>query len=233
MNDSRLEQLIRMAVEADELASGAPESDFASRPVYTNRRAIDVRFGRNLRWVPYAAAAGVAIAVVGTWFVSQYNNVQKTRQLASHTSKSISPIYIEDRTSGGGKTSASDDVAASIPEQNVVVAIFHDPISGQRCVKWREHDWTDNKCLSDVESEEVQTVNVGRACTPMPRQVLMIALSGPQTELPTNDTTAAQLADCILEGDRYCDSVGTCYVPATTRCVSPNVSFKIETMSYK
>lgn len=239
MNDSRIEELLRMAVEADDFELEAEE-----RPAVLARVAGGRIVGwgqKRSAWVIAATAACAALAFAGAWFVG-------LRSVPRPVSPHQTPIAVNTDKAGVEPEQSPLDTEVEIVEnsasgttrlvsmegsgeQSVVLAIFHDPYSGCRCVQWREHDWSENRCLNEVPSQELTGVDVGGPCMPSPRQKLLVALAGPERALPTTDVKARELAECILGGERMCDSEGSCYAQATRECLPDNVSFKIEAVA--
>lgn len=246
MNDARIEQLLRMAVEADELEDACEGRSPVIARLHNGK--VTMIAARRRMWAGFALAAGVAIAFAGAWIIGVRSGtpqaspivdntpVQPTEHTIELTSDTphvkIEKNVIAATPDGGGSIRTANNDLGDSGEQSVVLAIYHDPYVGCRCVKWRPHDWAENRCLSDVGAQEIKGVDVGRPCMPAARQKLLVALSGPEQDLPTTDAKATQLAECILAGDRLCDTEGTCYEPAARECVPKNVSFKIESVAY-
>lgn len=222
-SDRQLELLARMAVEAQGLEASDHDAALGSaavRTIHGPGRAAP-RAGRRLLLgriaggvLATAAMVGLAAGVISQW--TQGGN----------------PVP------GNGTASATFAAGALAPlgsdENTVLLAVFHDEFAGTRCVSWRDYDFDGNRCLGDVSEKELRGLCLRTAgldsCGPKPRQVMLVALAGPRHSLPKSDLSARQLADCILGGERMCDSAGACYVPAARGCVPKNVSFRIETL---
>lgn len=244
MNDARIEQLLRMAVEADELEDACE----GRSPVIARLRngKVTMLAARRRMWAGMALAACAALAFAGAWVIGVRSGTPRPDAggLAARgparaapapergADEHVLPTRIEVVSKTTAPLRSSAGVVPDGPEQSVVLAIYHDPYVGCQCVKWRPHDWAGNRCLSDVGAQEIKGVDVGRPCMPAARQKLLVALSGPEKDLPTTDAQATTLAECILGGDRMCDTEGTCYEPAARECVPKTVSFKIETVAY-
>lgn len=219
--DRDLDRLARLAIEADRLEGLEPE------PLAIAHAPGAARAWSGRRLVSRVLATA-AIVALGAAVISQF----------------VSPATPTHRGGSGGVLAAGQTGRAVIlqpaqaardsGEDTVILAVFHDPLVGTRCVSWRDYDFDGNKCLTDVSEKELRGLCLRSAgldsCGEHPRQVMLVALAGPRHSLPESDSSAQQLADCILSGERMCDSAGACYVPAARGCVPKNVSFRIETV---
>jgi hypothetical protein len=127
----------------------------------------------------------------------------------------------------------SDRVDPGTVQQCVVIGIFRDD-HGAMCVKVRPQEWAGNKCLSEVTPQELRTVSLGQACTPVVSRTLVVAMAGPQRSLPKTEWEAAGVAQCIVGGvdTRHAglDDVRS-YMNAAASCVSPEVAVKVEAVA--
>lgn len=223
-DDRDIERLLRMAVEAEGLES--PDPLVPGTRHAPGRRTPDAGRRWVLRRLAGGALATAALLVLGLAVFSQLTG-------------GASPARL--RPDGGISTAGLapralivQPAAAGTDEDTVLLAVFHDELAGTRCVSWRDYDFGGNKCLGDVSEKELRGLCLRSAgletCGLKPQQVMLVALAGPRHSLPESDSSAQQLADCILRGERMCDSAGACYVPAARGCVPKNVSFRIETV---
>lgn len=242
MNDARIEQLLRMAVEADDLEDACEGRSPVIARLHNGK--VTMVAARRRMWAGMALAACAALAFAGAWVIGVRSGTPRTQ--GDQTAATPSGVEATNGSTLAGRVEPNrierDGVPqtrvelvsadAAGPDQNMVLAIYHDPYAGCRCVKWRSHDWSENRCLSEVGAQEIKGVDVGRPCMPSAQQKLLVALSGPARDLPNTDAKASALAQCILDADRPCDAEGTCYEPAARECVPKNVSFKIEAVAY-
>lgn len=223
-SDGDIERLLRMTVEVERLE--APEPSVLGTLHAPGRRTPQA--GR--RWTPRRLAGGAlataAVLALGVAVFSQLTGVvtpSPVRRDEGALAAGLTPrgVIVQPATAGTG-------------EDTVLLAVFHDELAGTRCVSWRDYDFAGNKCLGDVSEKELRGLCLRSAgletCGSKPQQVMVVALSGPRDSLPESDSSAQQLADCILRGERMCDSAGACFVPAARGCVPKNVSFRIETV---
>src|SRR5262249_22617626 len=96
------------------------------------------------------------------------------------------------------------------PECGVIIVIVHDLRGISRCVQVRGEAWH-GRCPADLSRWELTAPHVARACMSGSKQMVILALSGPAAQLPTNDRSAEDLAACILGIPRGCDTEGACY----------------------
>lgn len=225
MNDDKLQRLLAMAQQVDDLSVSAGEpvpdnelpvmSSFASTRHVVIRRLVLLGAG-------VAAAAALSLAILVPEVFTR--SVSSTPQLVSGVEPGLRMVHPAPRL--GTVPDALAD------EHCVVVAIHRDKLGGLRCVDFKPHEWDENRCLSDVSPTELRdTAMQSDPCGTPEHQMVLVALSGPRSALPTSAANAAELARCILAGRRDCDTEGRCFVGAASRCVPADVSVRIETVS--
>lgn len=268
MNDTRIAELARMAVEVDELEREAMIALEADRlrldEVHAERRsraeAVGLTAGNGRRrWVlagwtaaglaaaaclgvtmtvgllaimPERSPAGTGVAVVPD--VTQRTieqAMQKTReQLASNQPGESVPAQPLPATF----TPHADDLVNVAHMNNaeqccVVIALVRDLGGVLRCVQWRQHEW-DVRSVSGMDAQDLKSA-VPATCDAGPRQVVLVAVTGPTHSLPRTDESAAELATCILGSPRGCDTDAMCFNGAAARCLPNDVSVKVETVA--
>jgi hypothetical protein len=228
MNDRRINDLVRMAMEADELEADAQSPD---RHLAGAIDAVPSGRSGSLRgwWAGAAlAAAGIAVVVALPFFTGHASKPGATiveGRLGvpgpKGTIEVVSPAVVVN--------TALERVDPGTVERCVVVAIFRDDHGRMNCVKSKPHEWSENRCLGEVSSQELRRVVVGQGCSSSADQALMVALAGPQRSLPKTEADAMGLATCILGSP--CENDPRCLANAAAECVPAEVSVKIETVA--
>lgn len=243
MNSSRIEHLVRMAVEADAVEALAEGREPEARP------EVVVRAGARW-WLGMSAglAAAAAVALVAVWpsIAPRGSAVLPAPRLADSGQRDRVLPMLKLPTQGRSPMVSTAPILSSTPkregvspidpsmvEQCIVVAIYRDTRGGLRCVRWQPQEWAENRCLSEVSAHELKSVAMRHPCAENGQQLVLVAMSGPKAVLPTNDTNAAELAECILDWPRACEGEGACYLSAASRCVPPGVSVKVETVAIR
>ena len=227
MDERRIDSLIRMAAEIDEMERaagaatglrlvGASEGRAARRPTVIVRA---MRIGAFA-----AAAACVALAV---HFANQPAQTSPTPvPVAVNNGRGPSPsIHSEKlrpldpadavKTLAGKKLTAEQfndwlhsfehpkptDVAAG------VLAIFQDSEGVVRCVRWVPHNFG-GRTLDKLRPGELVEATYGPHCSVIgPHRLIAVAVTGPKENLPDSDERAQALAQCIVGGNTIrCDA---------------------------
>ena len=245
MNDRQINDLVRMAMEVDELESGAADARPAPGlhladmdPASASSRSLrDRRPAVRAWWIGAGLAAAAVVAIA---------SMTSPRVLPTGPKPGDTPIA----TNPNGPSTPHNVVTPSVPEDHVavapaparervdlgaverciVVAIYRDTRAGVRCVQFKPQVWSENKCLSEITPSELRQVTLGQPCTPA-NQTLLVALAGPQKKLPQSQPEAEGLATCILDRPRDCGSDSKCLATAATECVPPDVSVRLESVA--
>lgn len=250
MNDRRIKNLVRMAMEVEELEShvNAPALRLAGEPAELRRRAWFAS-GVGMMGIGLAAAAGLALVFALPAMMQPRNS--------GHTNNTSLATTAADNSAGTPKDNtivrhmptsapiqnanhaalavvptvsvAADRVDPDNVERSMIMAIYRGARGQMQCVKMKPHEWSENKCLTDVTSQELKCVSVGQACTASADHALVVALSGPQKSLPRNESDAVHLATCILGSP--CENDSKCLSLNAAQCVPEGVSVKIETVA--
>jgi hypothetical protein len=225
ITDQHLDRLVAMALEAETLDGVNPPEAVPTGRRHAGRARVPGAARRLLPGV-LACAAMVALAGVVGW---------QMFGVLSPAASTDRPRIARSSPSGPPATVLAQ---APVPddEQTVLLAIYHDPIVGTRCVQWRDFDFDKNRCLADVSPTELRGLCLKSAglcaCPADLTNVTLVALAGPRSALPATDSAALSLADCILASDRPCDSAGACYLPAARSCLPKGVSVKVENVGF-
>lgn len=255
MNDLRIADLVRQAVELDELerdvAGAGQDEQRADDVAQTNpglrlahdgsireaRRDPRAERHRILRGVgaglAVAACAGVVMSVAALLMLPDRGPAKPT----------IAAVPVEDGRGLPARTPQHSDmrdvVAATAPASKgftpsadeqccVVIAMVRDASGVLRCVQWRQHEWDAHR-VNGMSAMDLKTA-VPSPCMNIPQQMVLVAVTGPTRSLPSTDESAARLASCILGSPRGCEMEGMCFTNAAARCLPNDVSVKVETV---
>ena len=242
MNDRQINDLVRMALEADELESAAGQGlrlvgiEDEDAPA----RRAGVVWGARL-WIgaAVAAAAAVAGALLLPSVIAPSGAVDSGKAIAvapvETTHEDSTPVEpVPPIVKHQSLTQVPPSVTHERPdlggvEQCVVVTIYRDMRQGKHCAQMQNQVWSGNKC--DADPAELRGITLGQPCIASVNQTLVVALSGPQRELPKSENDARGLADCILGSPRDCGSEMRCLASAAADCVPAHVSVKLEAVA--
>lgn len=186
MDDSELQQLLRMAREAEELAESADPVSIPLRPVWRRPGA-------------WAGLSGLAAAAAIAWMVAPGAGPSVTPAdlspivLAPEEAAPPEPMETAMENTDTPPVRIVNTKPAVEPEQSVVFAIFRDPEGGCSCVQMEDADWGTRR-LADVGRNELLAAVLDEPCTTMARQVLVVGVSGKPGTLPASHDAAERLA---------------------------------------
>jgi hypothetical protein len=186
MDDRELQQLLRMAREAEELADSAIPVSIPFRPLWK-------RPGTWAALSTLAAAAAVAIVwvVVPPAPPSVVTPEPGPLAVLPHHEEPTPEVATQDDDPAPVRIVRSEP--GDEPEQSVVFAIFRDPTGGCSCVQMENADWG-SKRLADVGRNELLAAALDDPCTTMARQVLIVGVSGKRGTVPATHDDAERLA---------------------------------------
>jgi hypothetical protein len=244
MNDQRISELVRMAMEVDGLEAEANGPQLRLVGAGGEDDLSPVR-RRRAWWMGTSAAAAAALAL---WFVvpAFQRGSAPITPIADGTGSSVSgvekPVIVRNQRLTPDPVAspaieyppmvlntAQERADPGSVERCIVVAIYRDDRGAMHCVKVKPHEWSENKCLNEISQQELRCVSVGQPCSASADHAMLVALSGPQRSLPKTEADAVRLAGCILGSPSENDSRG--YANAAADCVPAGVSVKIETTS--
>ena len=242
MNDRRINNLVRMAMEVEQLETDAttPGLRLVGEPAVVRRRAWFAS-GAGMAGIGLAAAAGLALvfAIPGMLHTSEPvktvvatnggGNSAETPKANNIIVRSIKQAAPVENVNLAMTNPLTDRVDPGTVERSMVMAIYRGSRGQMQCVKMKQHEWSENKCLTEVTPQELKCVSVGQACTASADHALMVALSGPQKSLPRTESEAMHLATCILGSP--CENDSKCLSLTAAQCVPDGVSVKIETVA--
>lgn len=238
MDDRRLESLIRMASEIEELERAAADTP-ALRLVHAPAAPRAARSVPRL-WLRVgtfaAAAACVAMAIMlarpaspgargPVAVVPDPAPVAPVRPpLKLAIEPTITPEYARKLIE---TLEGRNEVATG------VLAIYEDSAGVVRCVRWHPHEF-DGRTLDELTPGEVVRVSYGRPyCAVVgPHRLIAVAVRGPVKNLPTSDERAQALAECIVgEPPTRCEAQPMLVASDTPGCLPNGLEYMVETLA--
>lgn len=227
MNDRHLENLLRMAHEAEEL----------DRSARAGHAAYVIPVWR--RWVlgvgGLAAAAALAITVVHGTFASK-PVVHSPVRIASSDHVRVQPVKahtLSDEELAAVQRALADlidstDDAAGDRDEALVIAISGAPDDRScECVRWRRVELPRGRELADLTRGELLRLGLQESCSPHAGKLLVVAVASDAISL--NAETADRVAACL--NGQSCGEVGSCYATAALACLPPDATVVAETLA--
>jgi hypothetical protein len=230
MNDRSMGELVRMAMEVDELER--EPSSAAPRLRLVGGEGESVHPLPTRRWWIGMTAAAAAILTMAAALPLMMRPPVKVEPAIADKIESPLPVAPVELRSATVETVVRPSAPATAPvdagsiERCVVVAIYRNNRGGLDCVSPPTPQvWQGNKCLSEVSAQELKTLTLDRACSPRESdRALVVAMAGPQRSLPKTESDAMGLATCILGGPDEWQGL------RAESCVPPEVAVKIEAL---
>lgn len=113
-----------------------------------------------------------------------------------------------------------------------VLAIYEDSSGVVRCVRWQPHDFG-GKRLDQLRPGELVRVSYGPHCAIVgPHRLIAVAVRGPVEKLPDSDERAQELAECIVgESPARCEAQPTTVGPNSPGCFPTGLQVMVETLA--
>ncbi len=188
MNEQEFDNLIRMAVEIDELERSALAFDEADRRDVTIpiRRAGGMQ--RPRRYLLSAAtAAAVILALLPT-----LSNESPTPS-ANDTPFEIAYCPTVPQLNG----IRIDRFEPSSPRECAVLAIFRAWHTDCDCLAWQLYEWDDGRPLAELTPEKVHEIMLDVTDAPPLEQLLVIAVAKNPNDLPRSESDTHDLLTCL------------------------------------
>lgn len=242
MNDPRIDNLLRMVGELDELERSAGEPAAAPRVQSAGRRALSIDEARahgrrwNLRVAAIAAVAaiaglGVRLAVQPALKPASNDSVVMHITPPRDDMKTVAPRAGDDTETALVEPDPRPVIAAAQEYGSMILGIFEDSSGVVRCVRWREHDFG-GRALEDVRPGELTAATYGQPCVVGPHKLIAVALSGPLSQLPETDEEAQAVAQCIIGTPApICDHHLFESDHDAISCMPSSLKFRVETLA--
>lgn len=253
MDDRRLENLIRIAAEIEEMERSAllPAAPLRIHEADGRRPQPRRRAPRTLWRIAAissaAACVGLAIyfsrpAVSPSPVLPVAVGPQRPPQAGSPDS-SIGPDSIADahpaelvsappRITAEHARHIIDDLLHPPQIGAGVLAIYEDASGVVRCVRWQPHDFGGRR-FDQLRPGELVRVSYGTHCAIVgPHRLIAVAVRGPIEKLPDSDERAQELAECIVgESPTRCEAQPTTVGPNSPGCFPTGLQVMVETLA--
>lgn len=244
MDDRRLQSLIRMATEIEEMERAA-EAALLPRVLHTKQVGEGRSRASGRRWALRigtfaAAAACIGLAMVMSRGVSPRSNPPQPVAVKPSASD-LDPIVPRPPMQLVAKPSITPEYARKLIEtlegmndvSTGVLAIYEDSAGVVRCVRWHPYDFGGRE-LDELTPGEVVRVSYGRPhCAVVgPHRLIAVAVRGPIKNLPTSDERAQALAECIRgEPLTRCEAQAMVVADNSPGCLPHGLEFMVETLA--
>jgi hypothetical protein len=256
MNDRRINNLVRMAAEIDELERSALDAAPAEPRMHAPQlRLVDRDQAHRLRrerraWVVRAVLMGAAAASVGLAVrlslptfthapsptppivKSPVIPLPKTEVAVAPTPK-VPPVapHLLPRKPDTTTIAYVPPPTPGADDAAVVLAIFEDAGGIVRCVRWHEHDFGE-RGLEHVRRSELLAATYGDSCVVGPHRLIAVGLTGPRDELPNTEERAQAMAQCIIGSQKgTCDIEPASYNSKSMTCLPHGLKMMVETLA--
>lgn len=253
MNDREINNLIRMATEAEELERSVlglgSESVRTTPPMRLVGHRACVRRRPSVYRVALLAGAAAVVGLAvrlslptpaprpNPWPVvvkpSPAENEGKGTEVVTRDDSAPSAGDVAEPAGGSSavKPAIVRAVGARKPgEASGVLGIFEDAAGNIRCVKWREHDFGDRP-LDTLRPGELTAAMYGQHCVVGPHTMIAVGVTGPRDELPTTAERAQVWAQCIAGGEKS-SCIDPSLVDSQSRsCLPHGLKVMVETLA--
>jgi hypothetical protein len=218
LNDQRLLELLRAAHEVNNLETGMTDS-----PPACTAKPLSLVLRRRLFAI--SALAAMVALVVAAWIVSV--NAPQPQP----TQPTINP-----RTTASSSTTNTEptDEPDTNPDTRsaVVLAIGETDTGELACVNWSA-DVLQGRTIHQVNDEELKRLGMALMCESPSRRMIVVAMEGPQTVIPTTNQRASEMARCLLKapacGPNQFDQTRC----ANAGCLTPEINVRMKSIALK
>jgi|GEM_PF-3506102 len=218
MNENDLKNLIRMAVEIDEIDRGALQGDLAP----TNATVIPIsratRRKRLIKQLTWPVAAAVALTLS---FFPSANRAPRDLGLAS--SGSFEVVHCPAVPVLNGKR--VDRFRPSPGEKCSVLAVFHSWQIDCQCLAWQVYEWEDGRSFAELTPGQIHDITLDVTDAPPLEQLLVVLIANKSEDLPVCNPYSCVLLDCLNEIAPPTDprANAAAYASAVRSCVPDSV----------
>lgn len=235
LEDDKLIQMLRDAHEVNAFEKGESFDDLDSivvtepaplRLSETSRAPSggSMFFGGTRRWLaPLGIAATVAV-VAGVFVVSQPPRLAPASGGPRAVSTASNQPVVSDSLSTPRGVEASS---------TVLMAIMQDDAGKLDCVRW-SGEILKGRALAEVSDDELRAMGMNLLCTDQSRRLLVVGMQGPTVKLPQSDSTAREIASCML-GAPACAS-DAAFNPAhcaSSGCIDAQVNIRVRQVAVR
>ncbi len=230
MDDRRIESLLRMALEAEDLEQAAIQPQLHLVRSVRSRRT----------WLlPLAAAMASAAAVLAimTLVLPAMNPAPKAPEVVNKPTHQ-SPIEIPSDFNRPLKSHSTEVASAHDDEASVVLAFFEGMDGRCTCMHIQDEEWNSEQLAGKNRGELLDVAYRSKCGSPSP-SLLVVAIAGRRDALPRTPEAAEALASCLTDHTRATKSelVNRAYqavpgLPAGSMVVAETVGSRSTMMDY-
>lgn len=223
MDDRQIQQLVRMALEAQALES--PDSSGAF--VLAAHRS---GWHPSIRWG--AAAAGL-VGAACIWLALRPAPGSAPPMLGespADTTSLATLALLPEPSRRPALPAVAVDSPTPAGEHSVVLTIFRDSYGELSCVQWHPHEWGEGRTLAEVTAGELLDAGAQAWCDTGASEMVVVALTGPKGSMPATDTFAQDFAACIAASGDLCELDPSSYSSAALSCLPPGVQAMTQTV---
>lgn len=218
LNDECLLELLRAAHEVNNLEAGVHEPLPA-------RTTLAPSFPLRHKLIAISSIAAMVALAAAVWFAN-FNAAQP--QLAQPT---IDPRTSTAANSTTLSTSPTDE-SETDTRKAVVLAIGETDTGELACVNWSA-DVLQGRTIHQVNDDELKRLGMALMCESPSRRMIVVAMEGPQTVIPTTNQRASEMARCLLKAPACGPSQFDQTRCANAGCLTPEISVRMKSIALK
>ena len=201
MKDREIENLIRMAVEIDELEQRSlDEASRASGAARGTIRLGERRASAARWWIGLSAVAAAACLLLLLWPRQSQTAPPTSATPAVVQRQHEIPVEIDYCPALPRKDGIRiDRFEPSSPESCSVLAIFHSWHEECKCLTWELDEWEDGRPLAEFSPGRVLDIALDVTGAPPLQQLLVVAIAKDPGDLPSTDADTCELLQCLNE----------------------------------
>lgn len=223
LNDQRLLELLRAAHQVNNLEAGVHDPTSA-------QTTITPALSRRRRLITFTAISAMAamLALVTTVWISNFNTAQP-----SSTHPTIDPRSASASNNNTKSAAPSDESEADAGTRKAVVLAIGESDTGElACVNWSA-DVLQGRTIHQVNDEELKRLGMALMCESPSRRMIVVAMEGPQTAIPTTSQRASEMARCLLKAPACGPSQFDQTRCANAGCLTPEISVRMKSIALK
>lgn len=220
LNDERLLELLRAAHEVNNLEAGVHEPLPA-------RTTLAPSFPLRHKLIALSSIAAMVALAAAVWFAN-FNAAQP--QPAQPT---IDPRTSTAANSTTPSTSPTDESDTDTETRKAVVLAIGETDTGElACVNWSA-DVLQGRTIHQVNDDELKRLGMALMCESPSRRMIVVAMEGPQTVIPTTNQRASEMARCLLKAPACGPSQFDQTRCANAGCLTPEISVRMKSIALK
>ncbi|MBL0870408.1 MAG: hypothetical protein IBJ18_07530 [Phycisphaerales bacterium] len=220
LNDERLLELLRAAHEVNNLEAGVHE------PLPT-RTTLASSFPLRRKLIAISGVAAMVALLAAVWFAS-YHAAQ-----SNNTQPAVNPPNVTASNTSTNPGAPSDDSEIDADTRKAVVLAIGETDTGElACVNWSA-DVLQGRTIHQVNDDELKRLGMALMCESPSRRMIVVAMEGPQTAIPTTNQRASEMARCLLKAPACGSSQFDQSRCASAGCLTPEINVRMKSIALK